>query len=548
MSTALEAASLIMIPNSYSDGLLASVKPNDGAGDFTFSRGSNLSATRVNADGYIEKGRENIVLYSNKFDESYWQKLSGCSILGQTATDPFGVANNAWLVNFDGTTNGRLEKQVSGSQVKTMSIYVRTQSGTQDVIIGFGGNELVTKTITTTWQRIEKFTPDNIYPRLRCDSATTLEVFGFQVELGLVATPYIETGASTGKSGILEDMPRIDFSGGNQSLLLERSRTNLIANSEYLNGISWSGKIGVSFDTNTTTSPEGLDNASLLKEDSSNGSHFAYKDFSLTSGSTYTISIFAKSNGANRNLRFGDGGLGWSSGFNGVFNLTAGTATGGTIEPMGSGWYRCSVTGTANATTCRLIIYSSLNTSTSYQGDGTSGAYLYGFQIEEGFYPTSYIPTYGVSQTRLKDGGTAGDISSIVNSPEGTIFTEFAKIGDFDSFQLDDSTQNNRITLYPRNDTQTITFIFTINGVEVIRENPRPTGLDTTAFNKYAIAWGLNDFRVYVNGLNIYTSTSNITFGSGIIYDLDLTGANHKQFLLFPTALSDEECITLTTI
>ena len=74
MSTALEAASLIMIPNSYSDGLLASVKPNDGAGDFTFTRGSNISATRVNADGYIEKGYENLLLQSNSFDTT-WNKL-----------------------------------------------------------------------------------------------------------------------------------------------------------------------------------------------------------------------------------------------------------------------------------------------------------------------------------------------------------------------------------------------------------------------------------------------------------------------------------------
>ena len=71
MSTALEAASLIMIPTSYSDGLLASVKPNDGAGDFTFTRGSNISATRVNEDGYIEKGYENLLLQSNTFDATW---------------------------------------------------------------------------------------------------------------------------------------------------------------------------------------------------------------------------------------------------------------------------------------------------------------------------------------------------------------------------------------------------------------------------------------------------------------------------------------------
>ena len=57
---ALEAASLVMIPSGYEDGTLGSLKPIDGSGDFTFSRGSNLSATRVLENGYIEKGYENL--------------------------------------------------------------------------------------------------------------------------------------------------------------------------------------------------------------------------------------------------------------------------------------------------------------------------------------------------------------------------------------------------------------------------------------------------------------------------------------------------------
>ena len=55
---------------------------------------------------------------------------------------------------------------------------------------------------------------------------------------GLVAYPYVETTTAPVAGGILEDMPRIDFSGGNQSLLLEPSRTNLITYSEYF-GIGW---------------------------------------------------------------------------------------------------------------------------------------------------------------------------------------------------------------------------------------------------------------------------------------------------------------------
>ena len=40
-------ASLVMIPSAVKDGKLYSIRPTDGSGDFTFSRGSNLAATRV---------------------------------------------------------------------------------------------------------------------------------------------------------------------------------------------------------------------------------------------------------------------------------------------------------------------------------------------------------------------------------------------------------------------------------------------------------------------------------------------------------------------
>ena len=60
-------ASLVMIPSAYKDGKLYSIRPTDGSGDFTFSRGSNLAATRVDVNGLIEKGRENLLLQSNQF-------------------------------------------------------------------------------------------------------------------------------------------------------------------------------------------------------------------------------------------------------------------------------------------------------------------------------------------------------------------------------------------------------------------------------------------------------------------------------------------------
>ena len=78
MATLLETASLVMVPSGYEDGTLGSLQPLDGTGDFTFTRGSNISATRVNEDGYIEKGYENLLLQSNSFDTT-WIKRRYCN-------------------------------------------------------------------------------------------------------------------------------------------------------------------------------------------------------------------------------------------------------------------------------------------------------------------------------------------------------------------------------------------------------------------------------------------------------------------------------------
>ena len=52
MSNLLDSASIVLTPTAYDNGKMLSVKPNDGDGDFDFSR--NSAATRVNAQGLVE--------------------------------------------------------------------------------------------------------------------------------------------------------------------------------------------------------------------------------------------------------------------------------------------------------------------------------------------------------------------------------------------------------------------------------------------------------------------------------------------------------------
>src|SRR6056300_506272 len=116
----LNKASLIQIPSGYKDGTLYSAKPTNGDGDFTFSRGSNLAATRVNSEGLIEKGRENLLLQSNTFDTT-WTTTSASVTSGQSGYDG---TNNAWLLSKSGA-GGRVQQILTTSAVNTFSVYAK---------------------------------------------------------------------------------------------------------------------------------------------------------------------------------------------------------------------------------------------------------------------------------------------------------------------------------------------------------------------------------------------------------------------------------------
>ena len=584
------------------DGKAYSIKPTDGTGDFTFSRGSNLAATRVGAgpNYYIEKGRENLLLQSNNFNTT-WVKTSA-TVTSDVIAGPLGELADSVFANAGSGQHRVLQTPVS-TGMGTFSMYIKQKELSRIVIHLLGVNKAMgfdcsnNTTFTAVgvaadaeyyaitdagngWSKIEVFeggttTRVDIYIANPVaggnnavwtgDGTSEIYISSAQFELGTISTPYIETTTTTGTAGILEDTPRFNYSFGAScpSLLLEPSRTNVVTNSEYLNGVEWNGKINVSFGTNQTISPEGLLNSASIIENTTNGSHFAYEDFTLTSGASYAISIYAKKNGVNRNLRFNDGGLGWSSGFNGVFDLTAGTATGGVMEDVGNGWYRCSVTGTTNATASRLIIYPTLGAATSYPGDGTSGVFLYGFQIEAGSYVSSYIPNHsgGGSVTRAADVcGGAGDASTF-NSTEGVLYAEIAALDNTQSasqyITISDGTYNNRLSiLYSNGATNKIRAFLRVGGAPQVDFNSSLT--NQKDFNKIAFKYKQNDFALWVNGIEVATDTSGSTISPDTLDELSfseigsfggtLFNGKTKQVLTFKTALSDADLAALTTI
>lgn len=82
-----------------------------------------------------------------------------------------------------------------------------------------------------------------------------------------------------------------------------------------------------------------------------------------------------------------------------IFNLTLGTVVSGdgNIESTGDGWYRCSVSSTVtnhSPFSIRVMLCDN-NMNDDYQGDGVSGLYIRGAQMNPGLGVENYIETQG---------------------------------------------------------------------------------------------------------------------------------------------------------
>ena len=178
------------------------------------------------------------------------------------------------------------------------------------------------------------------------------------------------------------------------------------------------------------------------------------------------------------------------------------------IEYYGNGWYRISATATTDGTASRFRGYlAEADNDPFYQGDGTSGVYIWGAQVEQQSYATSYIPTSGSTVTRNQDVCTNGGSLASINSTEGVLYAEISTLnGDSGSnrtISLSDSTNGNQIRFY---------FPINIEGQIKIRVD---VGGSTIYIFDYNIATSETPiklaFRYSPNGMDFYGNGSLVS-------------------------------------
>ena len=163
------------------------------------------------------------------------------------------------------------------------------------------------------------------------------------------------------------------------------ARVNLLSYSEQFSDAVWV-KFAASITANVAISPDGTMSADKLTESTALDRHFVYQNISVTSGASYTFSVFVKSAGRSTiRMDASDGQFG--VGNYAEFNLssktvtTYGNCTAG-IDESTQGYLRCYCTLIAIASGASTVSVELLNgTPSAYAGDGTSGIYIWGADL-----------------------------------------------------------------------------------------------------------------------------------------------------------------------
>jgi len=576
-------ASLVITPNGYKENRLYSVFPKDVSGDIAVSRAT--TATRVNSAGLIEVSPYNLLQRSETFDNAIWAISGTVTKTSNTIDSPIGSLTADTILGANSSSYISQAYAGTNGVVYTNSIFIKNNNSIQSLLlirntsssisatINWSGSVLSSITngagittfedygngwyrLTSTYTAIEDSQRVRIYPTTSTNQSVYL--WGSQLVTGSVAKDYFPTTDRL-------NVPRLDYTNSTcPSILVEPQRTNLAKYSDDFSNALWV-KTRSTVTSNAVTAPDGTLTADKLIPSVDNDTHFIQQSSISVTAQIYSATVFAKK-AEYDTVRILLGNY-WSPTPNATFNLTtksivSTTSATARITELTDGWFKLDITATINASAgsnAQFLVYAGDNGSISFAGNGTSGVYIWGAQLEAGANATSYIPTTSATVTRNADSiNTTGSISGLVGQTSGVFYSHFNitnndKSGNKTIFGLDNNTYYSDYIGARILSNDAFDPIFKVQGSSIAFNNMPKL---TNGSHKIAIKYGSGVVKIFVNGVLVDSKAWSTPFG-GDFYKLNL-GLNLfeapyfndriNSMIIFKSPITDNECISLTTL
>ena len=335
------------------------------------------------------------------------------------------------------------------------------------------------------------------------------------------------------------DAPRFDHDPvtlERRGLLIEEARTNTVLHSESIGLTGWL-LFNSTITANAGRSPSGSNNAyKLVANTTNNVDHIARQNVPMVATKTYTFSCFIKAAGQSFcRIKLRNGGNFAEVNTDLTQGNTISAKSGWDVKSVYStafsdGWFRCVITFVASSltgSTADIDVAGAPTLGTiTYAGDNASGILVWGAQLEEGAFATSYIPTTTAATTRAGDFPliSGSNLSSWYNATEGTFGIQIETIYSVsDTARHFLSANNNNQIFYMQPTTGTVT---SFDGQSSLSSSTKVAGQVSRAFLGYSSGGRFLSAR----GRSAVTSSSFANFSSLNTLHIGYLGSSGVQF------------------